>query len=378
MKKKLLGMALAVLLLVMLMPTKSYAAYTHGESFDYNGVKYEASNSVAGIVTALVGDNRGLTTSSVTIESSVQKPGEESIPVYDIGEKAFQGNTYLTSISLPESVDMISKYAFDGCTNLHSITIPANVWNVSDYAFKDSGLTEITFKGSTTAVAANAFDGINPSMLTIHVPFGCKSKYENFLGAGFNIVEEPNPSPAPGPAPSSNSTPIMKSFNGSAISARCTVEKQGALCVVAFKNATPAAFTEALSFDLTLAEDGFKTNYNKKYGTLVINIPKEYQKSGRTFRVIGVDQYGRTVTFVDGDMSDETFTALINVEGYAFSLIYTDTSAPAGNASGYYTVKEGDTLGEISAKLQKSLDYLVGMNNIANPDLIYVGQKIYY
>ena len=41
-----------------------------------------------------------------------------------------------------------------------------------------------------------------------------------------------------------------------------------------------------------------------------------------------------------------------------------------------YTVKKGDTLGEIAAKYKTTVDKLVKLNNIKNKNLIYVGQKI--
>lgn len=41
-----------------------------------------------------------------------------------------------------------------------------------------------------------------------------------------------------------------------------------------------------------------------------------------------------------------------------------------------YTVKKGDTLSEIAAKFGTSVNELVKLNNIKNPNLIYPGQKI--
>ena len=41
-----------------------------------------------------------------------------------------------------------------------------------------------------------------------------------------------------------------------------------------------------------------------------------------------------------------------------------------------YVVKKGDTLGEIAKKYQTSVNELVRLNNIKNPNLIIVGQRI--
>lgn len=42
----------------------------------------------------------------------------------------------------------------------------------------------------------------------------------------------------------------------------------------------------------------------------------------------------------------------------------------------YYIVKYGDTLWGISRRFNTTVDKLVAMNNIANRNLIYVGQKL--
>lgn len=42
----------------------------------------------------------------------------------------------------------------------------------------------------------------------------------------------------------------------------------------------------------------------------------------------------------------------------------------------WYTVKKGDTLTKIAKKYGVTVDYLVELNNISNPNLIYSGQKI--
>ena len=57
------------------------------------------------------------TASSLTIPTTV-----EGYTVTEIGEKAFYGNTALTSISLPNSITVIRKQAFAGCSSLSSMT----------------------------------------------------------------------------------------------------------------------------------------------------------------------------------------------------------------------------------------------------------------
>ena len=54
----------------------------------------------------------------------------------------------------------------------------------------------------------------------------------------------------------------------------------------------------------------------------------------------------------------------------------TENQKPSTNEQEYYIVKYGDTLWGISRRFNTTVDKLVALNNIANRDLIYVGQKL--
>ena len=119
--------------------------------------------------------------------------------------------------------------------------------------------------------------------------------------------------------------PLVWYYEANPIGSLCLIEHQGPMCVAAFNAATPNGYKEAFSFNLLLAENGlFKASHVKKYGKFVLNFPKEWQKPGRKFILIGIDKFGNTKTFSDMDLSDETFTTMLDVDGYAFSLIYID------------------------------------------------------
>lgn len=139
----------------------------------------------------------------------------------------------------------------------------------------------------------------------------------------------------------------------------------------------PAGCKVAFSFNLLIKENGsFVTNYTLRNGKLVLNIPKEWQKAGRSFAIIGVDKDGVAKIFTDEDSNDATFTTTLNIEGYAFALIYSDDGMFA--ASGIYIVTSGDTLSQIARKLDKTVPYLVDKNHLTNPNRLKVGQKIVY
>jgi hypothetical protein len=61
-----------------------------------------------------------------------------------------------------------------------------------------------------------------------------------------------------------------------------------------------------------------------KKGTFTLTIPSEYRKAGRQFALIALTKGGQTILLPDTDTNPNTVTATINVEGYAFALIYKD------------------------------------------------------
>ena len=64
--------------------------------------------------------------------------------VIHIGDYAFYGCYYLSSISIPECVISIGDYAFQACRNLTKIHIPKEVVYISSYALGCSNLSQIT------------------------------------------------------------------------------------------------------------------------------------------------------------------------------------------------------------------------------------------
>ena len=50
----------------------------------------------------------------------------------------------------------------------------------------------------------------------------------------------------------------------------------------------------------------------------------------------------------------------------------------AGTTNGAYLIQPGDTLSGIAVELGTTVDYLAAVNGIADPDVIYAGQTLYY
>ena len=65
--------------------------------------------------------------------------------------------------------------------------------------------------------------------------------------------------------------------------------------------------------------------------------------------------------------------------GYSYTIIQQEVNRLLSNnntTAQYYTIVAGDTLSAIAKKYGTTVNQLVSWNNIKNPDLIYVGQKI--
>ena len=66
-------------------------------------------------------------------------PNDKIYPVTQIGPKAFQNSTGLTSVTFPTGIISIEEYAFNGCNNASftSIVLPTNVTSIGNYAFQN-------------------------------------------------------------------------------------------------------------------------------------------------------------------------------------------------------------------------------------------------
>ena len=74
----------------------------------------------------------------------------EGAPVKAIRSRAFEDNTTITEVSVPDGVDTIYSYAFYNCSNLASVFLPAELYSIDKYAFAGTALRSIVIPEITT------------------------------------------------------------------------------------------------------------------------------------------------------------------------------------------------------------------------------------
>lgn len=101
----------------------------------------------------------------------------------------------------------------------------------------------------------------------------------------------------------------------------------------------------------------------------------------------GVDYVDYVVTSYayEGDYAADYTTVDTSRSAYSTNTTYAgseahfaDQSADGGVAGGAYVVQSGETLSGIAAGLGMTVEDLAAANGIANPDLVHVGQTLYY
>ena len=159
MKKRILSMVLAIVMLVTMLPVVVLAAEpTDASYFNFD------------ITTGTIIDLNDTSITEVVIPESIY-----GVPVTAIGASAFKGCTNLSSITIPNSVTSIGEFTFYGCSSLTSITIPDSVTSIGNFTFYGcSSLESITIPNGVTSIGNGTFQGCT-GLTSITIPNGVTS-----------------------------------------------------------------------------------------------------------------------------------------------------------------------------------------------------------
>ena len=81
------------------------------------------------------------------------------VAVVEIGEKAFAECKKITSVALPDSVEVVGKYAFAECSKLEELHLGAGIKKIEKQAFTGcSSLRRVVLPSTLEALARDAFD----------------------------------------------------------------------------------------------------------------------------------------------------------------------------------------------------------------------------
>lgn len=217
-KKKLLGVLLIITALIfMALPVSEADAAESASDFVVEGkklVKYQGAGTEVSVPNTVETVSKDAFAGNTKIKKVVLPKSVKKIDAY-----AFWGCDSLESIVLGSGLTEVADYAFAGCKGLRQMTLPANIKAIGVQAFGDCvNLRDITIPAETQRIHDTAFDGC--ANLTIHCDEGTaaaefaekfyekqgeNAEYEDVPGYGQDGTggggQKPDPTPEPTPAP---------------------------------------------------------------------------------------------------------------------------------------------------------------------------------
>ena len=184
-----------------------------------------------------------------------------------------------------------------------------------------------------------------------------------------------------------NCTPnTAKSLNDSLYQRVITANNSGATLFVSIHhNACPGGYGS----EVLCIKNNYQGGLSTKVGQAILNelsslgLRNRGVKDRRDLYVINNTSMPALIVecaFVDSSLDMKNYnpekTAAAIYKGICTALALSENQKPSTNDEEYYIVKYGDTLWAISRRFNTTVNKLVSLNNIANRNLINVGQKL--
>ncbi len=108
--------------------------------------------------------------------------------VSSVRSNAFEGNTDLTYVFIPDSVLNIGNKAFKGCENLNTVIMSKAVKVIGAEAFADTALTEILLPDSLESLGRSSFADTPMQSMTLPFVGGSRNTSNPFIGYLFGAL----------------------------------------------------------------------------------------------------------------------------------------------------------------------------------------------
>lgn len=175
--KKIILLAIGILTSVTMMADTVKNYPYQSLTYEYNTDTKEATLTFGGIINGE--DYSKIALWTVEIPETIEVEGDGSYTVTRIGKKAFQNNSDVNYIKIPDDVTIIEDSAFVNMSNLRLIDLPKNIQKIETNAFKNcNNLAHIWCKNPNPSTISPSVFGNKDKCMMLYVPAEFTLKYE--------------------------------------------------------------------------------------------------------------------------------------------------------------------------------------------------------